>query len=335
MAATKTLTASCHCKSVIFTVTIPAEDLPLRVHLCHCSICRYTHGTPCSFHAPLPVGVEPRFIAPSSLDNLTSYQHPASKATGYFCSTCGCPIGGVDTQWTISTAIFDANRDDRVWTFNAHMLPDSAPDGGLAALVSVIDGHRLETDNLGLSAEAIAGSDSAPPDPESNELLAQCHCRGVSFMIARPREKFIASDAGKELIPSPDRRKWPARMDLGDAGRLTSGSHVISWLSVSLDHITPALPEDFLIGSSKGYRDTRDVLRVFCRTCGATVLSHRHERPKIVDVAMGILRAPEGAMAENWSVWGSEQPLGLESGIRYHAGFSRALAEGMQRWQAE
>ncbi|OGE54657.1 hypothetical protein PENARI_c005G07031 [Penicillium arizonense] len=336
MAATKTLTASCRCKSVQFTVTIPTECLPLNVHLCHCSLCRYTHGTPCSFHAPLPYGVEPQFIAPSSLEKLTSYQHLASKATGYFCSTCGCQIGGLGSQWTISTAIFDANREDEgIWKFNAHMLPNSAPDGGLAAVFSDIDGHKLQTENLGLSPQAIAGSDSQPPDPESKELLAQCHCGGVSFTIARPSEEFIASPAGKEWISPLDKSKWLASMDLCDDCRLVNGTHVVSWMFVSVDHITPRLPKDLLIGSAKGYRSMKDVLRVFCGTCGATIFYHCDERPNIVDVAMGILRAPEGAMAENWSVWRAGRPSWPENGMRYHAGFSRALIEGMKQWGAE
>ncbi|CAG8943092.1 unnamed protein product [Penicillium salamii] len=333
--ASKTLTASCRCNSVHFTVTIPTEALPLKIHLCHCSMCRYSHGAPCAFHAPLPPGVELQFIGPSGYDKMTSYRHAASVATGYFCSTCGCQIGGFESQWTISTSIFDANREDEgIWKFNAHMLPDSAPDGGLAAVFSAVDGHQMETENLGLSPQAIAGSDSKPPDRESKDLLAQCHCTGVSFLIARPSEEFIASPQSKGLISSSDKRKWLARMDLGDDSRLVSGANVISWMSVSADHITPSLPKDLLIGSARAYCPTKDTLLVFCGTCGATVFSHSDERPEIVDVAMGIVRAPEGAMAEDWNVWETKvsQP---ESGMRYQAGFARALTEGMQRWGAE
>ncbi|KAJ5472999.1 hypothetical protein N7530_007000 [Penicillium desertorum] len=334
--ATKTLMASCHCKNVQFTVAVPTECFPLNIHLCHCSVCRYTHGAPCSFHASLPVGVEPQFIAPSSLNKLTTYQHPASTATGYFCSTCGCQIGGADGQWVITPAIFDANREDEgIWKFNAHMLPTSAQDGGLAAVFSAINGHQMETENLGLSPQAIAGSDSQPPDPESKELLAQCHCGGVSFTIARPSEEFVASPRSKGCISPLDKSKWLACMDLCDDCRLVTGTHVISWMSVSIDHITPRLPQNLLIGSAKGYRSSKDVLRVFCGTCGATVFYHGDGRPDAVDVAMGILRAPEGAMAENWSVWRAGRAEYPEDGIRYHAGFSHALIEGMQRWGAE
>ncbi len=72
----RTLTAQCYCKSVHFTVTVPASSLPLPVHLCHCPTCRYTHGTPCIFHASLPRGIQPEFVSPSSLASATGYTHP-------------------------------------------------------------------------------------------------------------------------------------------------------------------------------------------------------------------------------------------------------------------
>ncbi|KGO69556.1 Glutathione-dependent formaldehyde-activating enzyme/centromere protein V [Penicillium italicum] len=57
MADSKTPTAGCHCQTIYFTITIPANALLLKVHICHCSVCRYTHGTPCISHAPLLRGV--------------------------------------------------------------------------------------------------------------------------------------------------------------------------------------------------------------------------------------------------------------------------------------
>ena len=93
MEATKTLTAQCYCKAVHYTVAVPAASLPLRAHLCCCSICRYTHGTLTIFHATLPKGVAPQFVAPSSMDSLTGYRHAEARSERYFCSTCGCHIG--------------------------------------------------------------------------------------------------------------------------------------------------------------------------------------------------------------------------------------------------
>lgn len=335
MTEAKKLVASCHCRNVQYNLTIPVTSLPLKVHMCHCSVCRYTHGAPCCFHAPLPPGVDLEFIAPSSMDKLTGYFQPRSNTTVYFCSSCGCHIGGLNDVWTISTSLFDANRDDNnIWLYNAHMLPDSSPDRGLAAVFSEIDDRPLKANNLD---GTILPDVSLPKERQSteNELRAECHCGGVSFTVSRPSKEFIANPSNKGWVLDSEKRKWLAGMDICDDCRLVSGTNVIAWMFVPLDHITPRPPKDLLIGTAKSYRSTDDVKRVFCGTCGATVFYHCDGRPHIVDVATGILRAPEGAMAEDWCVWRAGRPAWPENGIRYHAGFSRALIEGMKKWGAE
>lgn len=214
------------------------------------------------------------------------------------------------------------------------MLPDSAPDGGLATVLPAIDGRPLEIDDLNGSAQPDV-SLSKELQTTKSELRAQCHCGGVSFTIARPSKDFITSPASKGWLSDTDKNKWLASMDLCDDCRLVTGTNVLAWMFVPIDHVTPRLPKDLLIGTAKSYRSTEDVNRVFCGTCGATVFYHCDERPDIMDVAMGILRAPEGAMAEDWSVWRAGRPSWPENGKRYHAGFSGALIEGMKRWGAE
>lgn len=332
MAEIKRLTAECHCHKVRFTIAVPEENLLLKVHLCHCSICRYMHGAPCCFHAPLPSGVAPEFLPPSSLNQLTAYEIAGSKSKRYFCSTCGCHIGDQaqeDGRWVISNSIFDANREDKgIWEFATHLHSNSTADGGLSVLVPTIEDRRLETVNPEPSAS------SAPTNTESSELRAQCHCGGVSFCISRPKADFQASSAGHKWLSPMDRNKWLACMDLCDDCRLTTGTHVIGWVFVPVDHISPP-SADLMIGSSKSYRSTIGVQRTFCGTCGATVSYSCDERPGIVDVATGLLRAPEGAMAENWLVWRAGRAAWPENGLRYHPGFSQALIEGMKPWGKE
>lgn len=334
----KTLTASCHCKSVQYRVTIPTDALPLKVYMCHCSICRYTHGAPCCFHTQLPLGVEPQFIAPSSLDKLTTYEHPKARSTRHFCSTCGCHVGDRahhDGRWIISSSIFDANkRDQGIWQFNSHLFPSSAPDGGLSALISNIDGCPLEMIDPEPHVQPVPLPEQ-PKEASSKELLAQCHCGGVSFTISPPSEEFIASPASQGWLHPSDKSKWLACWDLCDDCRLVNGTHVVGWMFVPLDHISPRPPADFMIGSSKCYRSSEDVLRTFCGTCGATVSYSCSGRQHIVDVAVGILRAPEGVMAENWLLWRAGRPAWPENGIDYDEGFARALIEGTKQWGNE
>ncbi|OOQ85818.1 hypothetical protein PEBR_23971 [Penicillium brasilianum] len=361
---TKTLKASCHCQNTQFTITVPTTALPLNIHLCHCTICRYVHGAPCCFHSPLPDGVDLDFVAPSSKDNLTSYTHPSFQSRKWFCKTCGCHIGDSsltgEVSWTISTAVYDANRgNEGVWRFKSHMCPASTGDGGLSAVFGEIEGVKLgmwdvdladaasEQGNAGaaMTTAPVAvpekkesrddnGNDNGDANAE-DKLLAQCHCGGVSFHISRPRESFINSDAAKTWLSPIDRTRWLASLDVCDDCRLTTGTNVIGWMFVPIDHISPAVPSDLLVGSSTAYQSTEDVVRTFCGTCGATVFYWCKERPEIVDVATGLLRAPEGVMAENWAVWRAGRLAWPENGLRYHEGFTRALMEGMKQWGKE
>lgn len=330
--ASKTLTGRCYCHSVHFTITVPLQALPLKIHLCHCSICRYTHGSPCTFHAPLPPDVQPQFIAPSSLDKLTPYAHAESQSTRYFCSTCGCQIGDRghdDGGWYIASAIFDSSADSDVWKYGSHAFTGSTPDRGLAALVPSIGGRKLGVYNPDTS--------QPPPSPQTSDsdLLAQCHCGGVSFTISRPRQEFIDSPAGHNLLHPSDKTKWVANLDLCDDCRLVDGTNVIGWIFVRLDHLSPVPAPDLLLGSSKAYRSSKGVLRTFCGTCGATVFYSTDERPGEVDVATGLLRAPEGVMAEDWAIWRTARISFLPDGMKFNPEFASGLSEGMKAWGKE
>ena len=230
----------------------------------------------------------------------------------------------------ISRALFDANRGDHGnWIFAAHLHPSSARDGGLTRLVSTVEEHLLEQ---------VQPESSQPPTAErtsisesgDEELHAQCHCGGVSFTISRPREDVIPG------WTSPvNRTKWLASIALCDDCRLTTGTHAIGWMFVPLDHISPIPPKDLMIGSSHGYRSAEDVLRTFCGTCGATVFYSCAERPRILNVAVGILRASEGVMVERWAVWRAGRAAWPENGMRHHAGFNQALIDGLKQWGIE
>ncbi|KAM7183899.1 DUF636 domain protein [Rhypophila sp. PSN 637] len=205
-----TLTAQCYCKSVHFTITVPASALPLPVHLCHCHICRYTHGTPCIFHAPLPKGIAPEFISPSSLEaSLTGYEHDQAASTRYFCSTCGCHIGDRDVpdsnaqsassdddptvhlEWRVANSIFSLPDINSSGPQNATSSSASGPNGLYNWLPS-IDSRPLRIWNPTPSSPDFVVPPPSAPGPRTNPkgedvLLAECHCSGVSFAIPRPR----------------------------------------------------------------------------------------------------------------------------------------------------
>ncbi|GIJ99604.1 hypothetical protein Aspvir_003605 [Aspergillus viridinutans] len=195
----KTLTASCHCRNANFSLTIPKSDLPLKVHVCHCSICRQTHGALCSFHGPVPSGIEPQFIAPSGLEKLTGYAHPYSQSTRYFCTNCGCHIGDRDHDngdWYISVSVFDANANEGLWEIGSHAFTNSTRDGGMSELIPQIRGQTVKVWN----PQESPASEELPvvPASEDDQLLAQCHCGGVSMTISRPHRDYPVGSAGRK-----------------------------------------------------------------------------------------------------------------------------------------
>lgn len=339
MESKKVLTASCFCKSVQFTLTIPTSELPLAVHLCHCSICRYTHGSLCTFHAPLPDGVKPDFISSSDYSKLTTYKHSETAPIKHFCSTCGCHIGDIpsDGSWVISSAIFDANKNEPgIWELKSHIYTASAP-GGLFEWVPKIGDRELEVWNPE-SEEPVKNppqtSSKSERDDGGKRLLAQCHCGGVSFSFPRPSEYQPDDPEERKRWASPlEPNKWTTSADFCDDCRLVTGTNLIAWTFVPIALISPKLPSDLTIGSSKVYHSSKGVERTFCGTCGATVFFHENdERPHVIDIAVGILRSPDGVRAEEWLTWRAGRIAWYDSGLRYDADFTKAFAEGLSEW---
>jgi hypothetical protein len=226
----KTLKAACHCGGVRFTITIPTSALPLPVHLCHCSICRYTHGTFCCFHSVLPKGVQPEFVPPSSLESsLTGYVHSSkAKSERLFCTTCGCHIGDRDIvpdsdtgtpNWRVASSIF-ASHDEDTFQIRSHWFSGSAMEPNLATWLPSINSRPIHLfdppteDAPGLSGNRVQSGETSPITGDHNGeddaahhtdiLPARCHCGGVSFAILPPslaetKEPFLS----RFLYPSP------------------------------------------------------------------------------------------------------------------------------------
>ena len=92
------------------------------------------------------------------------------------------------------------------------------------------------------------------------------------------------------------------------------------------------------------------MLRAFCSVCGATVffsmesrtwrdgsgehVSSEEDNQKymMVDIATGILRAPEGVSAQDWLTWRTGRVGWYESGEGYDAEFAGSLAKGLEDW---
>ncbi|KAK7430113.1 hypothetical protein QQZ08_003298 [Neonectria magnoliae] len=339
----KTLEARCLCGSVHFTVDIPKTSLPLRTHLCHCSLCRFSLGSPCVFHTDIPVGITPKFVEPSSDANMTAYLAPGSRGGLHFCSICGCHITAIGVEkgnWTVSTSIF-TDHDPGNFQIEKHIYSKSVKGGGIAQMLTHIRGRELEVFNPPEDrpdAEVIESEPEVGADGK-DRLRAKCHCGGVSFTFPRPTEEVINDSYMSYYVSRTDKSKWHGCFDACKDCRLVNGAHVVGWTFIPLALCEPSIKPDLLIGTAKTYRSSPDVLRSFCGTCGATFFYSVEERrptdrQQVVDLATGVLRAPEGGMAENWLTWRARIAW-LDSGKRFDGEFIEALQEGMNKYVLE
>uniref|UniRef100_A0A8H7TN31 CENP-V/GFA domain-containing protein n=1 Tax=Bionectria ochroleuca TaxID=29856 RepID=A0A8H7TN31_BIOOC len=338
---TKFLEAKCFCGSVHFTVEVPIVALPLPVHLCHCTVCRYRSGAPCVFHTNLPKEAPMKFISPSVEANMTVYTFEERVSAWNFCSTCGCHITSVDRDdghWTVSTSIFKDHGPEN-FQIKRHIYSGSTFDHGLPDIIPQVDGLQLEDWN---PPHDDPSSETLVPKLEHDangqeRLRAECHCGGVSFTIGRPTKEVLEDAQLKDFVSPLDQTKWMALYDACDDCRLLNGTHLVGWTFIPLSTCNPPITRDLKIGTAKTYQSSPNVLRSFCGTCGATVFFTCEERcptggESVVDLATGILRATEGSMAEKWLTWRSNPAAWLPSGKQYHRAFSEALEQGMKKW---
>lgn len=116
------------------------------------------------------------------------------------------------------------------------------------------------------------------------------------------------------------------------------------WTFAPLSSLKPNIPANFEgFGTLKAYRSSENVLRGFCAKCGATIFytiddeeRAPEEGKRIVDVAVGILRAPEGDVAaEEWLTWRTGRLAGMQSGKEYDEGFAEGLKKGLAEWGSQ
>ena len=329
MASETILEAHCLCKVSKFSISVSNESLPLPTHLCHCSICRHTHGTLCVFHAP----IQPPTVG---LTSFTAYAS-SENVTRYFCSTCGAHMldyAKSDEQWYIAASAVEG--PEALWKFSDHYNLGGTKDGGLSCWLSEVDGRIMKKwvtsptnpeSETGDWEDAVTFASSGPPD---EKLHAYCHCKGVEFYIARP-----SGDVSTDLPPtltSSDKTKWYASNDVCTSCRLASGCAICQWAFPTVSHITLAdgSPYRRVFGTLKEYHSSPGISRTFCGRCGAVCAYHADDRPKMVDIAVGLFDAKSGARAEDWLEWRTHK-LSFEEDV-VCKGLVDGLKLGLKDW---
>jgi hypothetical protein len=354
--ASTTLNASCLCGNAKFQITLPNTSLPLDAHLCHCSICRRTHGTLCTFHARIP--------KPSSLEGMTGYKtSPDSKGTRYFCSKCGTQMcdGSDDNakDWCISTGVVD--KTEGIFEFKHHIFVPSTGDGGFSEFLPKIgdralkywEGHQEESREL-TPAWKDSITKTADPEPKDDRLHAHCHCGGVSLYLSRPNyESSPAFKADFPDLPMPgpeprDRQKeyeqnnwWIAtsrsKFIAGNCActscRLGAGCEIVQWAFVPICFVTQAdgSPCSRLFGTLKEYNSSDSTWRTFCGTCGASVFwQNMVHRPKVINIAVGLFDDESGARADGWFEWRTSKLSGFDDAL--NKDLAGSVKDGAKKW---
>lgn len=251
----------------------------------------------------------------------------------------------MNDDWVVASSLFSEHGED-IFEIRTHCFTQGSTGGsGLFDFLPKIDDRDMKVWNPGPKDDWwSAGIKDEPPkqefDNEGNEVLrAECHCSGVSFTIPRPTLPSIQNDPYLSKYASPkDQSKWVACLDPCDDCRLQCGTLVTAWTFVPRAHIQPPMPLDLApYGTLKTFVSSPGVLRGFCGTCGATVIYSCDDRmpspeKQIIDVSVGLLRAPEGVLAENWLTWRAGRIANTEGARKFSSALVDSLAEGIKEW---
>ena len=343
--------ASCHCGA--FSIKIPTRDssLPLSAHLCHCDTCRRSSGTLCVTYLPLH---DLEFLPdPSVLDQLTGYKSSA-QVTRWFCSNCGCHAlwdGPAKDNWELATGCMAQLQG--VVELKRHVFIEDTIDGGSSdwILGASLDRGAAQAGELTTSQYDSTGRENVIP---SARLHAHCSCGGINMYIARP-----SSSSEKTCAPPPDvlapadcghaklsaDEAWWLRAEktkfLGglcacNSCRLVTGFELIGWAYIPTSDISldpeGQIPFSREFGTLKAYRSSDDATRRFCSVCGATVFFDGDVRPGVVDVAVGLLDAPEGARAGSWLEWATERVSHRKDADPRASGFIETVERHLRLW---
>jgi hypothetical protein len=151
--------------------------------------------------------------------------------------------------------------------------------------------------------------------------------RGVSFSIRRAYKEAIEKKELHPFVVPRQPTKWRAHLDAIHESRLTNGVHIGAWLSATLNACEPKIGPGLRIGSTTVFSPRLGVPRFFCGVCGATLLQTQTEDNidsdfPVVNISMGIVRAPDSVMAENYVEWRGSKIERLNEGLDYDREYS-------------
>ncbi|KAJ6445664.1 exocyst complex component Sec10 [Purpureocillium lavendulum] len=213
-----------------------------------------------------------------------------------------------------------------------------------------------------------ATPDDDDDDDNDDGIPVRCVCKGVDLVLRRGLADFSAVKDASQLpfFVDPASHKLLATFDACDSCRGAFGIDIINWTFALMKHVDFAAPSsssssssspppapptssfprttlelkaaasaadgderrDPRLGTLTYYASSDDVQRYFCSRCSATVFYAVDDRPDMVDLAPGLLDAPDGARAESVLSW-SLGTLGAAEDIK--GGWREELGESIKK----
>lgn len=362
---TRTVKATCLCGDAAHEITLPSTAYPLPAYFCTCNSCRHMTGTLFLSTAFLPPTYQPSSDLLNKLtsfkfsDRITQYFCKRCGST--MLAHCLPNPRNPDRKenWDVMTGTFET-FDDTIDLKGYEYIHDTR-DGGFSDFLITLNNRTLDRWPYDINEEAhLPLHWRIPQAPASTEpttrLPAHCKCHGVRFYIARPsaQSTHASRDWPDLLIPyysqiktlhtKPDRShetwwlranktKFLAGLCSCDSCRLASGMEITAWafipkIDISLDAEGKIPYGGGTFGTLQSYNSSEGVTRFFCDACGAIVFFSQAEREKttLLDVAIGLLDADEGARAESWLEWRTERVSYREDAV----GRAEKLVEGIE-----
>jgi hypothetical protein len=158
---------------------------------------------------------------------------------------------------------------------------------------------------------------------ENRPLTIRCHCQGVDLKWYRGAYKGTPNEDLPWFI-DPTTLKPLASFCACDSCRLSSGVEIFNWTFGELKFISFPTMEashaefslrstselkacvdagDPSLGTLTYYASSKDVQRYFCSRCSACIFYAVDDRPEIVDIAIGVLHAPDDESVAGYLSW--------------------------------
>jgi hypothetical protein len=333
-----TLTARCLCKANVFEAEVTKAQLPLQAHSCHCDSCRHMTG------ALYSTCIESRWPVPKAEVDTSKLKvfYFTSSVDLLFCPTCSTPIFFVTKKdreedfLQVFTGVLQNDAVDLV-KFTDNIFVHDTLDGGASVWFKHNpDGSDIKsfaTSKGGEQAEEIT-NDWPPPTSltgyeakKEESVPIRCKCKGVDLVLHRgDYSKVEESDLPSNIDPKT--HKLDAILCACNSCRLQSGVDVFTWTYSDMKYISfSASDKEFPnskdklkrlvdakdpdIGALTYYQSSKDVERYFCSNCSACIFYAVDDREHLIDVAVGVLNASDGARAEGMLSWSYGARLGF------------------------